>query len=153
MWERTANGGNERGRRGERCIGAGGGGRGRGGGRFGRRRGEEREKVGGGFKSNPALSSARAGREMRGKRRRRGREVRARSGGATWSGEGGGVADSAAVAGGGGRLEEGDGLTGGPHLSASRREGKGNGPAQTKEAERGREWADGPIEKKEGKEK
>ena len=31
-------------------------------------------------KSNPALSSARAGREMRGKRRRRGREVRARRG-------------------------------------------------------------------------
>ena len=44
-------------------------------------------------------------------------------------------------------------LTGGPHLSASRREGKGNGPAQRKEAERGREWADGPTKKKEGKEK
>ena len=89
---------------------------------------------------------ARARGRCGGRGRRRGREVRARSGGATWSGEGGGVADSAAVAVGGGWLEEGDDLTGGPHLSASRREGKGNGPAQTKEAERGRrvDWADGP---------
>ena len=97
-------------------------------------------------KSNPALSSARAGREMRGKRRRRGEDAGAARRGRGKSGGGGGVADSAAVAVGGGWLEEGDDLTGGPHLSASRREGERERAGPQGEAERGRrvDWADGP---------
>jgi hypothetical protein len=105
-----------------------------------------------GSKSNPALSSARAGREMRGKRRRRGGDAGAARRGRGKSGGGGGVADSAAVAVGGGWLEEGDDLTGGPHLSASWREGEGERAGQQGEAERGRrvDWADGPTRGKKG---
>ena len=63
------------------------------------------------------------------------------------------MADSAAVAVGGGWLEEGDDLTGGPHLSASRREGEGERAGPQGESRAGEGWADGPTKKKEGKEK
>nr|BAC84663.1 hypothetical protein [Oryza sativa Japonica Group] len=70
---------NERGGSGECFYGQGRGGRGREPSRFGRRRGEEREREGWDSKSNPALSSARGPGDA-------GEEA------ATWGGRGSGAA-------------------------------------------------------------
>nr|BAD23660.1 hypothetical protein [Oryza sativa Japonica Group] len=78
---------NERGGSGECFYGRGRGGRGREPSRFGRRRGEEREREGWDSKSNPSLSSARTGREMWG----RWAATRARSGARRGTEKAGGV--------------------------------------------------------------
>nr|BAD67635.1 Epstein-Barr virus-like protein [Oryza sativa Japonica Group] len=73
--------------------------------------GEKREKVGGIQIDSRPFAGARAGREMRGRGRGRGREVRARSGGATWRRRRRGRFRRRLPS-WGGRLEEGDDLTG-----------------------------------------
>nr|BBF89280.1 Epstein-Barr virus-like [Oryza barthii] len=109
----------------------------------------ERERVGGEFKSNPAHLRARARAGMAGRAAMWGRGVGARRGAEKVAAR----TVSGRLPSWGWRLEEGDNLTGGPHLSASRREGKGE-RASPKEGGRAREVVGRrPNREKEGKEK
>jgi hypothetical protein len=123
--------------------------------------GVERERMGGIQNRIPPLASAREGREMRGRGRRRGEDAGATRRGHGRSGGGGGAAVSAAAVGapaptaGGGRRP-----TGGAHLSASQREeGGAHGLTQQEEGRArvgekgGVDWADGPKRWKKRKRK